>query len=142
MVVGTEHDILLDLPEQGPAVLYVIRVLVAHVHSADKMVAVTATRRSYAHVSVVVAPAYHAWLVGNTDTPCVVVVPERLLRYMPRLGVFLVLQVSVREIFPCVAVLCLVLEGDSSVKASLLEGSDANHEMVGGLSLRRNTKQH
>ena len=79
-------------------------MLVADMNTANELVGIAASTGSDAQVTVMVATSCDTRLVGGTDAPCAVVVPERLWADMTAGSTFVPFQVGIEEVFPSIVV--------------------------------------
>ena len=84
-------------------------VLIADMNTADELVGIAACTGSDTQIAVVVATSCDTGLVGGTDAPCAVVVPERLWADMTAGSTFVPFQVGIEEVFPSIVVTGLML---------------------------------
>ena len=99
-------------------------------HTAHKVMSVRTATGSNPHISMMVASTIHTWLIGDTQMPGVIVVPETLLRHMTRIRIIIILYISRCEILPGIMVLDPMFIRNGRIKPSLLQCAHAHHQMV------------
>lgn len=105
-------------------------MLVADGTTSNEFVGVRATHYTYTEIAMMVTPPGDTRLVGNTQQPCAVVLPETLLGDMTGNGVVIILDIAVGEILPRIVVLGLMLIGQRDIKATLVEGTESRLKVV------------
>ena len=105
-------------------------VLVADMNTSNELVGIAACTGSDTQVAVVVATSCDTGLVGGTDAPCAVVVPERLWADMTAGSTFVPFQVGIEEVLPCIMVTGLMLPCECCVKSSLVQCSNTKTDTV------------
>ena len=71
-----------------------------------------------------------AWLIGNTQIVGEIVMPEAFLGDMASVRIRVILDIGIGKILPGMMVLCLMLIGECRIKASLIQGSDTQVQVI------------
>ena len=129
-VFTTQDNIFLDLPKETPSTTEIIGMLKADMPGTDDFLRITAKTCSDTQIPVMVASSDDTWLICNTQIVGEVVMPETFLGDMASVRIRIILDIGIGEILPGMMVLCLMLIRECRIKASLIQGSDTQVQVI------------
>lgn len=105
-------------------------MLKADMTGSDDFPCITAKTCTDTQIPVMVASSDDTWLIGNTQIVGEVVMPETFLGDMASVRIRVILDIGIGEILLGMMILCLMLIGECRVKASLIQGSDTQVQVI------------
>ena len=129
-VFPSKDNIFLDLPEETPVTTEIIGMLKTDMSGSDDFPCITAKTCTDTQIPVMVTSSDDTGLIGNTQIIGKVVMPEAFLGDMASVRIRVILDIGIGEILPGMMVLCLMLIGECRIKASLIQGSDTQVQVI------------